>query len=521
MSSPREELPPRNPGPQSLAADVVAGGSVALVLIPQGMAYADLAGMPPVHGLYAASIAPILAAPFVSSRYLQTGPVALTCLLTLGALSTFAAPYSADYVALAALLALVVGVARVLIGTLRLGAVAWLMSQPVLRGFTLAAALLIAGTQLAAALGAPAGEGGVVRRALGVLASPGSWTGGAVALSAVTIALMRFGKKVHALFPGVLVAAGLGLGASVAGLSVGPAIGDIPGRLPPFSLDLPWSSLPSLLVPGVVIAFVGFAEAAAIARTFASEDRESWEPNREFVSQGVANVAAGLFSGFPVGGSFSRSSLGRVAGARTWLAGAVTGAVVLVVLPVASLLAALPRAILGATVLGAVLKLLNPRPMLALWRRSKPQGALGVVTFVATLATAPHVEYGVLIGIAMSVALHLWREMSVDVPDVVEGDTLTLRPSGVLWFGTAAHVEQEWNDALARSPEVDRVVVDLSGLGRIDFSGAEVLHAVVRDARERGLTVEIVGVPVSAERIVGRFGLLAANVPGTADSDAA
>ncbi len=488
----------------SWAADAVAGVSVALVLIPQSMAYAELAGMPPWHGLYAAAAAPILAAPFVSSRYLQTGPVALTCLLTAGALAGSAAPASPEYVGLAAVLALVVGLARLVIGVMRWGGVAWLMSQPVLRGFTVGAALLIVGSQLPSALGARPDGGKVLDRAIAALSAPAGWTWGAVGLSVVTIALMMGGRRVHRLFPGVLVAAAIGIAASAAGLPVGPLIGDVPAGLPPLSLDLPWSSLPSLLVSGVVIALVGFAEASSISRTFAAEDRERWDPNREFVSQGVANVAAGFFAGFPVGGSFSRSSLGRLAGARTRWSGAITGVVVLAVLPVAFVVAPLPKAVLGATVIGAVAKLLDPRPVLGIWSKSRPQALIAMATLGTTLAFAPHVEYGVLAGIVLALVVHLWREASVQVPVEVDGSTLHLRPSGVLWFGTAAHLQEQVIDAIARHPGAERLVLDLSRLGRIDYSGALVLDRIVADHDGDDLTVELSGVPDHAGRIIDR-----------------
>lgn len=489
------------------SADGIAGVSVALVLIPQSMAYAELAGMPPWHGLYAAAAAPVLAAPFVSSRYLQTGPVALTCLLTAGALAGMAPAGSTEYVGLAAVLALVVAVVRLLIGLVRWGGVAWLMSEPVLRGFTLGAAFLIFCSQLPAALGVSAGVGGtVVSRAGSAVAAPGTWVGGAVALSVVTVVLMRGGKRIHALFPGVLVAAALGLGASVAGLPIGATIGDVPSGLPPLKLDLPWSSLGALLVPGVVIALVGFGEAASISRTFAADDRERWDPDREFISQGVANLAAGLWSGFPVGGSFSRSSLARLAGARTRWAGAVTGVVVLAALPVAGLLSPLPRAILGATVVGAVLGLLDPRPLLSIWRTSRPQAAIGVATLVATVAFAPHVEYGVVVGVGLSVVVHLWRETTVHVPVEVDSLTLRVRPAGVLWFGTAATLEQGVLDALAAHPDAEHLVIDLSGLGRIDFSGALVLARTVKEVREDGVLVILEGAPPQARGLLERVG---------------
>jgi SulP family sulfate permease len=474
-----------------LAADLVAGLSVALVLIPQALAYADLAGMPPWHGLYVAATAPIVAAPFMSSRYLQTGPVALTALLTAGALGGMAAAGSPDYVGLAAMLALVVGVARLAIGLLRLGAVAWLMSQPVLLGFTLGAGILIGGSQLPAAVGAAGPPGGVLERAGWTVLHPGAWTPGAVALTALTIALMHGGRRVHALFPGVLVAAGLGLAAGAMGAPVGPLLGDVPGRLPTIALDLPWSTIGPLIVPGLVIAVVGFAEPAAIARTFAAADRERWDPNREFVSQGVANLAAGVFAGFPVGGSFSRSGLARVAGARSRWAGAVAGLTVLACLPFAAHLAPLPRAILGATVLGAILKLLDPRPLLETWRRSRPQAMTAIGTLAATLIAAPHVEYGVLFGVGLSLSVHLWREMSVQVQIERDGDTLVLRSVGVLWFASAPALEIALLDALAGEADVRHLVLDLRGAGRLDLNAAEVLRKLADDVRQTGIDVTL------------------------------
>ena len=486
-----------------IGADVVAGASVALVLIPQSMAYAELAGLPPWHGLYAAAAAPILAAPFVSSRHLQTGPVALTCLLTAGALAGTAAAGTPEYVGLAALLALIVGAARLIIGLMRWGGVAWLMSEPVLRGFTLGAALLIVSSQLPAALGASSDAATVLSRAVDLVVSPGQWTLGAVALSVATVVLMRAGPRIHRMFPGVLVAATLGLAASMAGLAVGPTLGDIPSGLPSINLALPWDALPSLLVSGVVIALVGFAEAASIARIFAAEDREGWDPDREFVSQGVANLAAGLFSGFPVGGSFSRSLLGRLAGAKTPLAGFVTGLVVLAALPAASALSPLPRAILGATVIGAVVKLLDPRPLHAIWLKSRLQALIAATTLVATLAFAPHVEYGVVSGVVLALVVHLWREARVLVPVQSRGEELRLRPTGVLWFATAASLQQQVISALAAHPRTRVLIIDLSGLGRIDYSGAQVLEHLAQDLSCEDLIVQLRVIPPQAQRIVG------------------
>ena len=398
--------PPARPVP----ADLLAGLSVAMVLIPQSMAYAELAGLPSHIGLFASALPPILAALFASSPYLQTGPVALTSLLTFGALASLADPGSADYVALAALLALMVGVTRLLLGLFRLGVVTYLMRDPVVTGFTSAAAILILASQLPKALGTATPPGGVLWRAGWSLGHPGGWETASLAIAATTVLLVLAGRRVvHRMFPGALIAVGGGISVSRLTDYAGPMVGDVPTALPTLSLDLPWGSTGSLLVGGILIALVGFAEPASIARVFADEDGQRWSANREFVSQGVANLAAAVSGSFPVGGSFSRSSLNRLAGARTRWSGLVTGITVLVFLPFADVLAPLPRATLGGVVIAAVVGLVRPRRLLGMARISPADAFVAWVTFFATLALSPRVEQGVLVGILVSLAVGLRR----------------------------------------------------------------------------------------------------------------
>ena len=484
--------------------DLVAGVSVAVILIPQSLAYAELAGLPPYYGLYAAMLPPIAAAFFASSPYLQTGPVAMTALLTFGALAPLAAPGGAEYVGLAALLALIVGAARLAIGTVRIGWIAYLMSHPVLVGFTAAAALLIAGSQLPTALGAAAPAGDLVGRALWTLLHPGAWGGEETALAIITIALVLGGRRMHPLFPGVFAAVIVGLGYSVATGYDGATVGAIPAGLPPFSLAFEWSAAPSLFIPGAVIALVGFAEAAAISRTFATQERREWSPNREFVSQGIANVASGISGGFPVGGSFSRSSVNRIAGARTRWSGAVTGLAVLAFLPAAGVLAQLPRAVLGAIVVAAVVKLMDPRPLVKPLKHSYPQTAIAWTTFVLTLALAPRIERAVVIGVAFTVFVHLWRELPVLVKSRFEDGVLYIEPQGVLFFASAPGLNQALVRLLATHPDAAGLVIDLGRLGRVDYPGALALQQVVIDAHAAGLDVSIADVPDHAHRILRR-----------------
>ncbi|GMR12012.1 MAG: SulP family inorganic anion transporter [Gemmatimonadota bacterium] len=482
--------------------DIVAGISVSLVLIPQAMAYAELAGLSSAHGLYAAAVAPVAAAFFASSPYLQTGPTALTALLTLGALLPLAATGSAEYAALAALLALIVGGVRVLVGMFGAGWISYIMSRPMLDGFTSGAAVLIVATQLPGAVGLVTPDVGVLPGLWWTVTNLGSWEPAALVLTGSTVALILGGRRFHPLVPGVLIAAALALIFSILTGYDGPTIGVMDSGIPAIALDLPWRAVPGLLIAGVVIAFVGFAEASAIARLYAGQDRMAWSPDREFLSQGAANLAAGLVSGLPVGGSFGRSALNRISGARTRWSGAVTGLAVLAFLPFTSVLSALPRAVLSAIVIAAVASLIRVPDMVRVWRLSRAQGFVTWTTFTLTLALAPRIELAVLFGVLAAVGVHIWREMRPGVKTWSEGDEVHLEPSGVLWFGSAQFLERALLEGLHEARDAHRLIIHLGGLGRIDLSGALVLQDVLDRAAGLGLEVELADEPSHAHRIL-------------------
>jgi SulP family sulfate permease len=477
---------------------------VTFVLVPQSLAYAKLAGLPPERGLYAAALAPVAAAFAASSPYLQTGPTAITSLFVLGALSPLAPIGGAEYVALAAVLAVLVGGWRLLLGIIKGGSLAYLMSQPVLLGFTAAATVLIIASQLPAVLGVSASASSPLVSGWTALQDQGSWQLGAIAFAVAAALIIVLTKRISPLLPGVLIASVGAIGLSVLLGYDGPAVGNLPVGLPALGLDLPWSRLPALAVPAFVIALIGFAEPAAIARQYAAADRQAWNPNREMVSQGLANATAGLAGGYPVGGSFSRTALNRLAGARTRISGALTGLLVLAFLPVADLLASLPLAVLGAAVITAVLPLLRVGTIREFWAYSRPQAAVAGATFVLGLVLAPRIDRAVLIGVGLAVAVHLWRELHVDVPSWTEGDTLHLRPTGVVYFASAPAIEERLTRLLAAHPDANRLVLHCDGLGRIDLTGALALRAALSDARVAGLTVELIDVAPQAQRLISR-----------------
>lgn len=290
--------------------DLLAAGTVALVLVPQSLAYAELAGMPVVTGLYTAVAATLAAGLVGSSRYLQTGPVALTSLLTFGALSSLASAGSAEYVALAAMLPLTVGLLRILIGLVRWGFIAYLMSQPVVTPFTVAASLLILLSQVPGLLDVPGDHASPVLAAVDALGRPDEWSPTPIVIGIGMIGLILLGRRLSPLFPGAFIGTVAAVVVTRLGVLSATEVGEVPRGLPVPSLDLPWADATALLLPGMVIALVGFAEAASIARHYAAEDRERWNPDREFVGQGLANVAAGVFQGIrPAAPSRGRRSI--------------------------------------------------------------------------------------------------------------------------------------------------------------------------------------------------------------------
>ena len=394
--------------------DLLAGISVALLLIPLSMAYAELAGLPPEIGLFASALPPIFAAFVASSPYLQTGPVALTSLLTLGALNGLADSGTKHYVELAALLALIVGISRLIFGFLRMGKIVYLMNAPVVTGFTSAAVILIIASQIPKTLGNEIDVNGTLNRAYRSLTDFENWEIESLLISGVTIFLVIAGKYIHKLFPGALFV--LVGGSMYSHLSdyKGPVVGEIPTGVPNLGFGLPWGSIDELLLSGIVIALIGFAEPASISRIFASQENQRWSANREFVSQGLANVASAFSGALPVGGSFSRSSLNKLSGAQSKWSGLVTGVVVCLFLPFANILDRLPKATLGAVVVAAVVGLIQPKKLFFSIRNSASEGFITWSTFIATLILSPHVERGVLVGIGISILVSIYKKSRLD-----------------------------------------------------------------------------------------------------------
>lgn len=486
-------------------ADVVAGLSVALVVVPQALAYAELAGLPPAHGLAAAAVAPLAAALIASSPALQTGPTAMSAVLVLAVLAPRLATGTEAYAAAAALLALMVGVVRVVLGWWHAGGLAYAMSGPVLRGFTLGAGVLIAASQLPASLGMPSGDGRLLLRAARALADPAAWSWGAAATTVLTFVALRLGRRLGPKVPVVLLIAIAAVVAERAAPgALGPTLGAFASAWPRLDLALPWHWMPDLALGAIVIAVVGFAEPTAIARRFARPGVR-WDPSRELVGQGLANLATGITAGMPVGASFSRSALHHRLGARTRAGAVVTGIAVLALMPLAPLLADLPRAVLAAVVLSAIRDLLRLGPVADLWRFGKMQSTTAWTTAVLVLLLEPRIDLAIVVGVVVSLVLHLAREGGVHVETRVDGAVGRLLVDGNLWFANAAHLEDVVHDAWHRHRDVERWVVDLTRVGRVDVDAAVAIARLRGEAAEVGVTLEIVGGDARTEQRLARY----------------
>ena len=404
-------------GADSLRHDFIAGITVALVLIPQSMAYAQLAGLPAYYGLYAAFLPGMVAALWGSSKQLATGPVAVVSLLTASALAPLAQVGTEQFVALAILLALLVGIVQFVLGVFKLGVVVNFLSHPVIVGFTNAAAIIIGLSQLNKIFGVkmPRSEH-FMNDIWAVVQNLGGTHWPTLAMGVVAFAMMWAMKKYAPKVPGVLVAVVLttlvswAIGYESMG---GQVVGAIPPGLP--SVALPHIDLgiaTDLLVSALIISLVGFMEAISIAKAMAAKTKDRVDPNQELIGQGVANIVGSFTQAYPSSGSFSRSAVNLNAGARTGMSSVFTGLIVLgTLLVLTPLLYHLPQAVLAAVIMMAVVGLINLKAIKHAWEANKHDGVASVVTFLATLAFAPHLDNGILVGAGLAVGLFLYRTM--------------------------------------------------------------------------------------------------------------
>ena len=509
---------------QALSNDLIAAVIVTIMLIPQSLAYALLAGLPPEAGIYA-SIAPILLyAVFGTSRALAVGPVAVVSLMTAAAIGEVAEQGTAGYAVAALVLAGMSGAILLAMGLLRLGFVANFLSHPVIAGFITASGILIAASQLKHLLGVEA-HGHTLPEVLGGIVAHLDQTNlitlgiGAAATAflfwvrkGLKPALTRLGVPVG--LAGVLTKAGPVAAVVATTLLVGGAgldgagvkiVGEVPQSLPPLTLPAAsWDLVEALFVPALLISIIGFVESISVAQTLAAKKRQRIDPDQELIGLGAANLGAAFTGGYPVTGGFARSVVNFDAGAETPAAGAFT-AIGLAIAAVAltPLVFFLPKATLAATIIVAVLSLVDFSVLRKAWTYSKADFAAVAATILLTLGLG--VETGVTAGVALSIALHLYKTSRPHVAEVgrvpgtehfrnilrheVETDpaVLTLRIDESLYFANARFLEDLVLDRVAEDCPVRHVVLMCSAVNEIDFSALESLEAINHRLTDLGI----------------------------------
>ncbi|MEO1745531.1 MAG: sulfate permease [Pseudomonadota bacterium] len=498
---------------QTLGNDMLAAAIVTIMLIPQSLAYALLAGLPPQAGLYASIVPIMLYAAFGTSRALAVGPVAVVSLMTAVAVSRLAEPGSEQYATLALTLALMSGVMLLAMGLFRLGFIANFLSHPVVSGFIMASAILIATSQLKHILGVSASGHTLLEMLTSIYNGLGGLHWPTVVIGVGSVAflwwvrkgagplLARFGLPSAMARTAPIFAVAITIGLAFA-LDLGAGgmelVGHVPAGLPPltipdFSPDI-WTAL---VGSAAIISIIGFVESVSVAQTLAAKKRQRIDPDQELIALGAANAGAAFSGGYPVTGGFARSVVNFDAGAETPAAGAYTAlGLALASLTITPLIAYLPVATLAATIIVAVLSLVDTHILRESWQYSKSDFAAIAATISVTLIGG--VEAGVLTGVGLSILMHLYKtskpHMAIvgQVPGtehfrnierhavITDPSVLTLRVDESLYFANARYLEDRLYAMVADGDQLKHVILMCPAVNAIDFSALESLEEINR-----------------------------------------
>ncbi|MEA5419285.1 sulfate permease [Spirulina sp. CCNP1310] len=513
--------------PPDLVADLTAGLIVAGLLIPQAMAYALLAGLPPKIGLYSAIAAPLIYALFGTSRALSVGPVALDSILLAAGLSVIVAPDSADYISLAITAALLVGAIQILMGVLRLGLLVNFVSSSVMAGFTSAASVTIALSQVRHLLGIKFGStDGFFSLLVATLGHVGQTQGVTLAMSLGAIALLWAGNQPFARWlqkrgvseiAALPLTKGVPLGVMVVGTVLVAAlrldqqgvavVGSIPAGPPHWTMPLiTGDRLLTLLPLALTLAFISFIESFSTGQVLARQRQQTIEADQELIAVGLANVGTAFAGGYCVAGGLSRSVVNFAAGARTGLASIITaGVILLTALFLTPLFFYVPQACLAAMICMAVIKLIDLKTLLKLWRYNPRDAWAFIVTFAGVLFVG--IESGILVGIGFAIILYLWRTSHPHIAIVGRlGETeqfrnikrhavltcaevLAIRIDESLYFANTKVLETSLLNAIATSPKIEKLLLVCSGINFIDGSALDTLERLIQTLENLGVTL--------------------------------
>jgi SulP family sulfate permease len=512
-------------------SDLLAGLTVVVVLIPQSMAYAMLAGMPPIYGLYAATVTPFIGALWGSLRQLATGPIAIMSLLVLTTLSPFAEPGSQEFIELAFLLAFMVGILYLGIGLFHLGEVMSFVSHSAVKGFTSAAALIIIATQLPHFLGLTMSrQEYIFHMLLELLIGLPTLHILTFAVGVVAFAIIYGTKRYRPNFPAGLVAlvftsvAVVLLQLDEYGVAV---IGKIPKGLSHMHVPLmDFDTISALIGPAIVIALVSFAETYSVGKAISAQTKQKVDVNQEFIGQGLANLIGSFFQSYPVSGSFSRTAINYSTGAKTGISSVIASlSVALALLFLTPLFTYIPRAALAALVISAVLLLFHPKEVFILWKMNRHDGIVAVTVFVLSLLAKP--DYALLIGVMMSLMFFLWKTMHPRIVRVtkdpihnmfVNADVymkpscpqiLQLRSDNCICFANAEYTIERILDRLdEHATPIKFLLLDFQAVGFIDITGIDELRVLQDELKERGVQLALMSVHIPVKEVLKSSGMI-------------
>ena len=513
----------------TLKADLIAALMGAIIVLPQGVAFATLAGLPPQYGLYAAMVPAVIGALFGSSWHLVSGPTNAISLVVFATLSHLAEPGSAQYISLALSLTLMVGVLQLAMGLARLGQLVNFISHTVVIGFTAGAAVLIMASQLRNFFGMPIPRGASFIETLQQftlhLADIQPWV---LAVGMATLltgmAMRRWLPKAPYMIAAMLVGSLFALAINNAiGQHTIATIGALPGALPPLSIpEFSLDTMRTLLGIALAVTALGLTEAVSIARSIAVKSGQRIDGNQEFIGPGLSNIFGSFFSAYPSSGSFNRSGVNYEAGARTPLAAAFSAAfLILVLFAVASLAAYLPSAAMAAILFLVAWGLLDFHHIGTILRTNRSETAVLGVTFVATLVM--HLEMAIIAGVLLSLLLYLnrtsrpsirslvpdaadpgrkFRERATGMPECPQ--LKILRIEGSLYFGAVNHVSEYLHHLAEQKPGQKHLLLMGKSMNFVDIAGAELIAAEARRRRDAGGGLYFYGLREEAARMLGK-----------------
>jgi SulP family sulfate permease len=513
--------------------DLAAGLTVGVMLIPQGMAYAMLAGLPPIYGLYASIFPLIIYAIFGTTRQLAVGPVAMDSLLVAAGVGAIATAGSAEYIALAILLAFMVGVILFVMGIFRLGFLVNFLSRPIISGFTSAAALIIASSQLKHLLGLKLESTTYLYETLiEVGKNIGQTNLITLVIGVGAIVVLKLIKKHKPAFPSQLAVVILGIGV-VWGLGLADKgvkiVAEVPEGLPAFGIPaITVENLQTLLPIAITIALIAFMEAISVGKAIQAKHKDfEIDPNQELIALGLANMVGSFFKSFNVTGGFSRSAVNDEAGAKTGMAGVISAAlIVLTLLFLTPLFYYLPTAVLGAIIIVAVLGLINIRMVKYLWLTDRADFAMLVATFFGTLFLG--MQWGVLVGIGLSLLVLLVKTTRPHYavmgkipnephyknvqrfPDLeIADDTLIIRFDAGLYFANIGYFKEVIKKHIKeKGDQLKAFFLDADSINNIDSSAVYALEEIVDECRDQGIKFYIIAVKGPVRDVLSKTKLM-------------